>query len=73
MLRATTMAPASAHVPPGSPDDWVTVAERALANLAGAYKAEASEDEAVFDETLKRIAKAKPQPHDHAPGRKADK
>ena len=29
--------------------------------IEAARKAEASEDEAVFDETLKRIAKAKPE------------
>jgi hypothetical protein len=30
--------------------------------IEAAREAEASEDEAVFDETLKRIAKAKPSP-----------
>ena len=30
-----------------------------------AHKAAASEDEAVFDETLKRIAKAKPETKDN--------
>lgn len=39
--------PSSGHQPPASPDEWVTIAQRELRNLKGAYAGQQSNDAKV--------------------------
>ena len=40
------------HLPPASPDDWVTICERELQNISGAYRGQLSNDTKI-DHQLK--------------------